>query len=233
LPVFDERLNVSYYKKSDLKEFLKPVSRDIHKGNRGGVLVFGGSWNYRGAPLLAALGALRAGAGLVVLAIPDFLVDVAAVVVPEAVFEPLATKNNIIELESVEYCTRQWAGRCGCAVVGPGTGRDKSLEQITKWFWSDWQKPLLLDADALYFFSLLKHKLSKRDNVILTPHSGEAAAILGVTAKEVNAARILAAQQLTEKAGVAVLKGMNSVVAKAGESRIINEGSPSLAVPGS
>lgn len=233
MPLLDEKLNATYYMAEDLKELFRPLPRDIHKGDRGGVLIIGGSWGYRGAPLLAALGALRSGTGLVVLAIPDFMVGTAAVVVPEAVFAPLATKNNLIEVDSVRCCVEEWSGRCGSAVFGPGVGRIGTVGQVMEWLWLSWQKPLLLDADALYFYSLIKQKLPIRGDVVITPHCGEAAAILKTTAKEVAEARLDAAQNLAAAGCIAVLKGMNSIVAKAGEKRIINEGSPSLAVPGS
>lgn len=229
----DNAINVSYYKRDKLDELLKPVPRDIHKGDRGGVLVVGGSWNYRGAPTLAALGALRAGAGFVVLAVPDFIADTASALLPEAVFVPLRTTNNIIEKDSLELCIAEWGKRCDSAVFGPGLGRDTSVGLLTEWFGNKWNKPLLLDADALYFYAMYYHKLPKLENIVITPHSGEAAVILGVTAATVNEAREVYAQHLAKKAGTVVLKGMNTVVAKTGENRIINEGSPSLAVPGS
>lgn len=233
MSTFNKKSNITYYRKSDLMRLIKPIPRDIHKGVRGGVLICGGSWNYRGAPILAALGALRAGAGLVVLAVPDFMAGAASIIVPEAIFVPLSTMNNVVEKISVECCVAQWAAKCDSAVFGPGTGRDKSLGPITEWFWNNWRKPLLLDADALHFFSLLDEKLPQRDDVVITPHSGEAAVILGLSAEEINSDRTVYAQRLTQKAGVAVLKGMDTVVAKSDELRIIKEGSPSLAVPGS
>lgn len=233
MPTFDKQLNVSYYYKNDIRKLLKPLSRDIHKGSRGGIFIFGGSWIYRGAPILAALGALRAGAGLAVLAIPDFMVETASTIVPEAIFMPLCTRNNVIEPDSAKYCIAEWTERCDCAVFGSGIGRNKSLEPLTDWFWHNWSKPLLLDADALYFYSLLKAKLPKRDDVIITPHSGEAATILGSTIADVNADRMASTEKLTEKAGTALLKGMDSVVVGAIGRAIVKEGSPSLAIPGS
>lgn len=232
-PFYDEKMNVSYYYSDNLPALLRPVPRDTHKGEKGGVLIVGGSQSYRGAPVLAALGALRAGAGYVVLAIPDFMVDAAAVSVPEAVFAPLATEDGAIKEASVREVLRQWDKKCGSVVFGPGTGRDESLRSVTGLIWNEWEKPLLLDADALFFFSSLRHGLRSRDNAVITPHSGEAGTILGLTAEEVNSQRLMSAQKLTDKAGVAVLKGMDTVVARNGENRIIKEGSPALSVPGS
>lgn len=233
MPIYDEKLNISYYEKNDLVEFLKPVPRAIHKGERGKVLIFGGSWNYRGAPILAALGALRAGAGSVVLAIPDFMTETASAVLPEAIFAPLSTLNNVIEAESVKCSLAQWREQCDSVIFGPGIGRDRSLEPITAWFLNNCGKPLLLDADALYFFSSIKNCQGGRNDVVITPHSGEAGTILGITPGEVNARRLDSAQKLTDKAGVVVLKGMDTIVARPGEKRIIKEGTPTLAVPGS
>lgn len=232
-PYYDEKADVTYYGSDNLPALVSPVPRDTHKGEKGGVLIFGGSESYRGAPVLAALGALRAGAGYVVLAVPDFMVDAAAVSVPEAVFAPLATSGGVIGEASVRRVLRQWENKCGCAVFGPGIGRDESLRAVTGLIWDEWGSPLLLDADALFFFATLRHSLRGRDDAVITPHSGEAGAILGITAGEVNSSRLTSAQKLTDKAGVAVLKGMGTIVATKDEKRIIKEGSPALAVPGS
>lgn len=232
-PYYDKKTNVSYYESENLATLLKPLPRDTHKGEKGGVLILGGSDSYRGAPVLAALGALRAGAGYVVLAVPDFMADAASVSVPEAVFAPLATSGGVIAEASVRRVLRQWENKCGCAVFGPGIGRDASLRGVTGLVWNEWNKPLLLDADALFFFASLKCELRARDNAVITPHSGEAGTILGLTAEEVNSSRLVSAQKLTDKAGVAVLKGMGTIVASKDEKRIIKEGSPALAVPGS
>lgn len=233
MPVYNKELNAAYYYANDLSALLMPVPRDIHKGQKGGVLILGGSWNYRGAPVLAALGALRAGAGFVVLAVPDFIADAGSVAVPEAVFAPLPTAGGVIHEDGVRLALDQWGGRCASVVFGTGIGRERSLEPITEMIWNDWNKPLLLDADALFFFSRLKDRLRRRDDAVITPHSGEAGSILGIPPGEVNSRRLVSAQRLTEKAGIAVLKGMDTVVACGGESRIIKEGSPALAVPGS
>lgn len=219
--------------RSNIRDFIKPPARSIHKGDRGGVLVVGGSWNYRGAPMLAALGALRAGAGFVVLAIPDFMVDAASVFIPEAVFLPLRTANDEIRPEYIADAIAPWAASCESAVFGPGMGRGAGVRELTKYFWTNWNKPLLLDADALYFFAQTQGELPPRANAAITPHSGEAARILGMDAAQVNADRIGAAKRLAEKAGTALLKGQHTVVACGGNCRIINEGSPALAVPGS
>ena len=231
--VLKDAFGISCFEREDIKTLIPPLARDVHKGSRGGALIFGGSSNYRGAPLLAAMGALRSGAGLAVLAIPDFMVDSASVILPEAIFVPLNTLNDNVSPEFVEDAVSPWMGKCRAAVLGPGAGRDSTQKTILRWFWSHWKAPLLIDADALHFFAEMQEELPHRDNVVITPHSGEAAAILNMTPGDVEADRQTAVKALTKTAGIAVLKGMNTLIATPYETRMIMEGSPALSVPGS
>lgn len=222
------------YYRNDLKGMLPEIDRGIHKGDRGGVLVVGGSSNYRGAPLLAALGALRAGAGLVVLAVPDFMADSASLLLPEAIFAPLTTTAaGEIAAEHVEDAISPWVNRCGAAVFGPGIGRHSGNGELLRLFWDKWKAPLLLDADALFFYAQMKNSLKHRDNAVITPHVGEASRILGVAAREINDAREVSCRMLSSVAEVAVLKGQRTLISSHSLTRMVCEGSPALAVPGS
>ena len=126
----------------------------------------------------------------------------------------------------------EWMPRCGAAAIGPGMGRGEEAGELFSWFWNNWRAPLLIDADMLYFFARNLDELKERDNVLLTPHGGEAARILGVSAAEVGASREKSARALTRKAGQALLKGRNTLIASSsGELRMIAAGSPALAVP--
>lgn len=232
--VLSDKNSILSFGSEDISKLLPPIPRNTHKGKKGGLLVVGGSVNYRGAPLLAALGALRSGAGLVVLAVPDFMVDSASIFLPEAVFVPLKTKGDRISPESLAEAIMPWKDRCGAAVLGPGLGRNENSEFITDWFWNKWEKPLLVDGDALHFLSLETYKPAFKANAVITPHVGEAASLLGSTPENINKDRIGAAVSMSETAGTVLLKGMDTVVYSKGKSiTIIKEGSPSLAVPGS
>lgn len=232
--VLDGKEFILSFSKMDIPKFLPPIPRETHKGKKGGLLVVGGSDNYRGAPLLAGLGALRSGAGLVVLAIPDFMVDSTSTFLPEAIFVPLRTKGDRISPESLTEAILPWENRCNAAVVGPGLGRDMNSELITDWFWKKWEKPLLVDGDALHFLSLKGKNPHFRSNAVLTPHSGEAAGLLGLTSDDINMDRSGAAISMSQMAGTILLKGMDTLVYSKGEKiTIIKGGSPSLAVPGS
>ncbi|MBQ0055184.1 MAG: NAD(P)H-hydrate dehydratase [Synergistaceae bacterium] len=224
-------MNAEEYGKEKLRGMLPEIPSDIHKGNRGGVLVCGGSLCYRGAPLLAALGALRAGAGYVVLAVPDFMAESASVFLPEAIIAPVKTLNGSLSADSLARTVKLWEKRCAAAVFGPGTGRDERLRKTLEKFMSIWSKPLLLDADALWFLS--ETRPSARDNLAVSPHAGEAAHLLSETPEAVQADRQAAAEKLSQKYGAALLKGKGTLVACGSEMRVINAGSPALAVPGS
>ena len=225
---------LSLYCEEDIKNMLPPLSRSIHKTERGSLLICAGSAAYRGAPLLAALGALRAGAGLVYLAVPEFMASEISAALPEAVILPLPARGGAVAAEEAEALIAEWMPRCGAAAIGPGVGRGEEAGALFSWFWNNWRAPLLIDADMLYFFARDLGKLEERADVLLTPHGGEAARILGVSAAEVGASREKSARALTKKAGYALLKGRNTLIASSsGELRMIAAGSPALAVPGS
>ncbi len=221
---------VTEYGKDRLHALLPSLADDIHKGNRGGVFVCGGSFNYRGAPMLAALGALRAGAGYVVLAIPDFMADSAASFLPEAIIAPVKSLNGVLSAESLFRAVNQWEKRCSAAIFGPGISRENRLGKTLERFAALWHKPLILDADALWF---LPDYSLRGCNIAVTPHAGEAAHILDLSADEVQADRQRAVLMLAAKYGTALLKGKNTLVASGGDIRKIMAGSAALAIPGS
>lgn len=231
--VLPQRDFIEGYDKSDALSLLPHISRDIHKGDRGGVLICGGSMNYRGAPILSALGALRSGAGLIVLAIPDFMVQMGSVLVPEAIVLPLKTDNGRVSASDAISAITAWTPRCGSVVFGPGCGRDDSLRDILLFLWNDNSLPLLVDADGLFHLSQMRDELRTRDNTIITPHVGEAARLLGASAQSVAADRVTAVRSLAECSDAALLKGMGTLIASGARLGEILDGSPSLAVPGS
>ena len=219
--------------KESLHAMLPQIHRSIHKSERGNLLIYAGSWNYRGAPLLTARGALRAGAGLVFLAVPDFIAPYAAAELPEAIVLPLATRNGEVESAAAAAVISEQLPKCAAAAAGPGCGRSKGAGELFLWLWKNCRLPLLLDADMLWFFARHLTELAPRADVLLTPHSAEAGRILGLTPAEVDAKRAECALALTGKTGQALLKGRNTLIAAGGALRMIDAGSPALAIPGS
>jgi hydroxyethylthiazole kinase-like uncharacterized protein yjeF len=205
---------------ADFVDIARPRPRDTHKGSFGNVLVTGGGPGMVGAPLLAARAALRLGAGRVYvdcIGAPELRLDP---VQPELMFRPYGS------LEAIE-----------CAVVGCGLGTDASARAALAWAVGR-PHALVIDADGLNLIATdasLRQSLQQRQRVsVLTPHPLEAARLLGISALEVQADRILAARRLAEECrALVVLKGAGSVIAAPDGRAVINPtGSPALATAG-
>lgn len=200
-------------------------NKTSHKGANGTLLVVAGSWRYPGAATLAAMGAVRAGCGLVVVAaIPSVCAAVAAHV-PEAVYLPLP------DIDGAELILAE-LDRFDAAVFGPGATTESDALELFRDVWRQWTKPCVLDADALN--ALAKGVPPPSAPLALTPHPGEAARLLGWTAKEVNRKRFQAATELAGKYQADVLlKGAATVVASNGDPLKVNTtGNPGMAAAG-
>lgn len=167
-----------------------------HKGSAGKVLIVGGSEGMAGAPVLSALGSLRAGAGLVHVAMPGALEPAARALWPEALVAPVGSGARWQEEDGPLLVDMIGRIRPGCIVMGPGMGRDAAVGEVLRSVLSMQGKPpVLLDADALYFLRLPESDASDegfssfRDTrpplvsllgarAILTPHPGEMARML-------------------------------------------------------
>jgi hydroxyethylthiazole kinase-like uncharacterized protein yjeF len=194
--------------------------RDAHKGTCGTVLVVAGSEGMLGAAILAARGALRSGAGLVRVALPDALRSACAVAVPAA-----TTIDRDRELgRALEDAD---AVVCGPG-LGPGVRRlvDAVLARPS-------DTPIVLDADGLNAVAPLEGPLP--GPVVLTPHPGEAARLLGVPgAATIQADREAAAMALVARSdGVVVLKGAGTVVGDSHRRFVNPSGNPGMATGGS
>ena len=189
-----------------------------HKNSRGRVLLWVGSEEYPGAAELAVNGAMRGGAGMVRVA------SVAQLRLPSAA---------IVRRLSGGETPKAWFPMSGVLVCGCGWGSCGTAENLS----AAWRFPgtVLLDADALNTLACHPEILQPRENLILTPHPGEAARLAQTFNVDIALNRKDFALALAEKAGaVVVLKGRDSVVAAPdGRCRIIAAGSPALAVAGS
>ena len=145
-----------------------------HKYSAGKVFIIAGSQGFTGAALLASKGALRSGAGLVRLAIPESLGPIAESISMETVVDYVAeTGEHGIALAAITDLQRgcEWAD---CVVIGPVLGRDPETLQIVKAIVEGTTKPLVIDADALFAVSQDPGMLLKRPTAtIITPHAGE------------------------------------------------------------
>lgn len=200
---------------------------DANKRSVGTVTVVGGSAAYPHAPVISASGARAAGAGLVQLVVPQASHFAAAVLVPEATFTDLSPT-----------CVPP---RADVTVVGMGLGVSLDTDLLLSRLLSGSTEKFVVDADALNV--LARWYASKRSkkapfagrDVVLTPHEGEAARLLGSTPDKVRAARSDAAHEIAARYGATVvLKGCRTLVVSADGTRAYENatGNPFMALGG-
>lgn len=215
-----------------------PRPRASHKGDFGHLLVIGGARGFGGAPALAALGALRAGAGLVSVVLPAETLPAIAALAPEAMAHPLPAPDGLLDLSVL----RAWRGDLtdfDAIVAGPGLTAGPGTLALVEHLLAQPVRRLLLDADALNVLAGWAVSGSGRPPAlagrgILTPHPGEAARLLGTTAAAVQADRAGALRRLVAATGaVVVLKGAGTLIGAPGEGpQLCLAGNPGMATGG-
>jgi ADP-dependent NAD(P)H-hydrate dehydratase / NAD(P)H-hydrate epimerase len=215
-----------------------------NKGRLGHVLLVGGAFGKAGAPSMASLAALRAGAGLVTAAVPREILPIVAAVAPELMLTPLATEGSGgLEMEALDEASLATLLK-GISVVGigPGLGQEGSTPEWVRTFVQRVTLPMVIDADALNALagrmSLLKNAVDaagRPRTIVLTPHPGEMARLAEMSVKEVEADRVgLARRFATENGVTLVLKGWRTLVAHPdGRVAVNTTGNPSMAKGGS
>jgi hydroxyethylthiazole kinase-like uncharacterized protein yjeF len=222
-------IRVAVLEASDLAGTLRRPQPLDHKNRRGHVLVVAGSPGKRGAARLTAWAALRAGAGLCTLAS-----DGREIAAPD----PVMTAT--LDAEAPDAVDRLAALAAGKAVVaiGPGMAPGAGGRALVRAALERVEAPLVLDADALNHLAGEAARIAAaRAPVVITPHPGEAARLLGSSAGEVEKDRVAAARALAELTrAVVVLKGAGTLVCDgaAGDGFVtINPtGGPALATAG-
>ena len=208
---------------------------DGHKGSFGHVLIVAGSEGKTGAAALSAEGAARAGAGLVTIACPESTNAVLEVKCTEAMTAPVAETAAHGFASGAEKPILDLALGRDAVAAGPGIGRGDETLALMRRLAKKVERPLVLDADGLLAFVEAAALLQARTSpTILTPHPGEAAALLACSAAEINRDRLAAARTLAEETGaVVVLKGAATVTAEPGGRCAVNaSGGPILATGG-
>jgi NAD(P)H-hydrate epimerase len=216
--------------KEEQRSFSVPaLAADAHKGDAGCVLAICGSKHMPGAAVLVARAAQRAGAGLVTIADLDLvLANVLPVAAPEAVFLAL---DKLADLPFVLATRNDHALVAGC-----GLGRTRTCEQVVAMLLASASPaPLVLDADALNVLGANPERLREhRGPLVITPHPGEARALLGREIPHDAAGREAAARELAERSGAIVcLKGQSTVVTDGAQVYVNDTGNPGMATAGS
>ena len=207
---------------------------DSHKGDYGRALIVGGSRGMSGAVALAGMAALRAGAGLVTLGLPEECLATIAALEPSYMTLPLRQdRAGRISQESHEIL-RERAGYYTCLGVGPGLGRSNQLTELVEWMYDTLPQPLVVDADGLN--ALAAAQVVKADPAgprIVTPHPGEFRRLVGRDDAAAGDMQALAVQWAADHRAVLVLKGASTLVTD-GTQLVRNQtGNPGMATGGS
>jgi ADP-dependent NAD(P)H-hydrate dehydratase / NAD(P)H-hydrate epimerase len=225
---------VALLTREQIRALITARAPDVHKGDFGRVLVVGGSQGKSGAAILAGLGALKSGAGLVTVAAPASLLHVIASHAPEYMTEALEeTAEGTVDVSAAE---RVLGLSADVIALGPGLGRGESVTAFVRDLLERTETPLVLDADALNAFAEEPGALVGREgrDVIITPHPGEMARLMGCTVDDVQADRPGIARDFAASHRVyVVLKGYRTLIATPDGKLFVNPtGSPGMATGG-
>jgi len=205
--------HVELLTRSSMLDLVRPRAPDSHKGDYGHVLVVAGSTGKTGAAYLAATAALRSGAGLVTLATPAGCLPILAGMAPEYMTYPMSETADGLVLASVEELLDLARD---AIVVGPGLGQATATQRFVTTLVDQSAVPLVVDADGLNAFGRAAGGLMGREgrDVIITPHPGEMARLVGLSTNDVQANRLAVARDLATSHHVyVVLKGHRTVIA--------------------
>ncbi|MBU1105814.1 MAG: NAD(P)H-hydrate dehydratase [Candidatus Riflebacteria bacterium] len=200
---------------SELASTLIPQRDDsMHKGDSGLALILAGSYEYPGAGIIASYGALRSGAGIVQLYLPDCLLgNLSCQVLPEVIVNYLPSQEGGFAIDT--GLAVKLTEHSACLLVGPGWGRSNSRAESLNHVLQHWNGLAVIDADALNLISdhdLLKNAAGK---LIITPHIGEMARLTGKSVEEIKTNLIETAREFaTKNKIIVVLKSAVTVIAE-------------------
>jgi ADP-dependent NAD(P)H-hydrate dehydratase / NAD(P)H-hydrate epimerase len=225
LPLLDEVEGpyIELLTRERMRELVPVRASDSHKGDFGRVLVVAGSLGRSGAAHLAAIGALRSGAGLVTIATPKSCLPIVAAMAPEYMTEGLEeTTSGTVDYAALD---RVLEFKADVIAVGPGLGQSPGTAAFVHGLLERAGVPLVLDADALNAFSGDPDRLIGRDgvDVVITPHPGEMARLLNTSVEAVQHDRLRHATEFAARHRVhVVLKGHRTIIAGPDNRAFIN-----------
>jgi len=213
---------------------MRPRPDDSHKGTYGHTLVIAGSTGKSGAAILASEAAIQTGSGLVTLAVPESIHNVAEQKTSEAMTEPLKENGGCFGKTAIEKAVEIMRGK-NSLVIGPGISACDETSAFFRKVIARCDIPKVIDADGLNILAKNPDIFEKiGDGAILTPHPAEMARLCGKTTGEIQADRIGAARELSSQMECfVVLKGARTVtVSPRGGAYINPTGNPAMASGG-
>jgi len=222
--------------REDVGKLLEKRDNFSNKGTYGYITLLGGCTEYAGAPKLANMSAcaMRAGAGVVKLAVPRSLVSSVSPYLLESTLYPLSENEGAVKFDENEI---QGAMKGIKALgVGMGLGQRGDNAKIIEYVLKNYAIPVLIDADGLNTLSKMDLTVIKesRCSVILTPHPKELERLSGVDIKDILESPVSVACDYAKKSGaVVLLKGPSTVITDGERVLISNTGCPGMATAGS
>ncbi len=208
---------------------------DMHKGDAGRLLIVAGSAGMTGAAALAGLAAVRSGAGLVTLAIPESLNDILEVKCTEVMTLPVPETGQRSLAPEAAAQILAFAENCDAVALGPGLSQVAATQELARELIGRISQPLVVDADGLNACADAIEVLKDRSApTVITPHPGELSRLVDLSVTDIQADRVGAARQAAGDLGcVVVLKGAATVTAAPdGEVWVNPTGNPGMASGG-
>ncbi|MDY0088243.1 MAG: NAD(P)H-hydrate dehydratase [Coriobacteriia bacterium] len=219
--------------RADYRSLLPRPSPESHKNTRGRVLVVAGSQAFPGAATLAASGAQRAGAGYVVVAVPEPVVPILQAKLTSAIIIGLPEDESGAFGEGAVGRALDLAGSFDAVVLGPGMTSSPGAVAVARSVVASSGRALVVDADGLNALvgdaGLLRARSSP---TVITPHPGELARLCDSTPAAVQSDRLSYGRELTGPHLTCVLKGARTVVSDADRQVVTRVGGPELATAG-
>ena len=210
--------------------YLPDRKPESHKGDYGKLLLLCGSRGFTGAAYLAAMGALRSGAGLVYLAVPESIYAIEAVKLNEAIVLPLPDEGGGLSPAAVSEILALLP-KMDAVLIGCGLGQGEGALRAVRTVLENFSGPVVVDADGINL--LAKHMDILRERhapTILTPHAGEFSRLGGDSTGD----RVAEATKFARESGcILLLKGHETVITDGKETYVNQTGNPGMAVGGS
>ena len=237
----EEPSPVSIIEKPDIKDIFKARDKDANKGDFGYIALIGGSKEYSGASKLAnmAAAAMRAGSGVVKLAVPDSIAFAVMPYILESTLYPMPDNDGhiVFDKESLDKCI---AGTKSVA-VGMGIGRSDEVKKTIEYLLRNYQGVLIIDADGLNMLAELCSDETKKSllidskaKIVLTPHLKEFSRLTGLTIEDIKVSPEKYAKEFASRNKcILLLKGSTTVVTDGDKVYLVKRGCPGMATAGS
>ncbi|MCK4353376.1 NAD(P)H-hydrate dehydratase [candidate division WOR-3 bacterium] len=212
-PKLWENINLELLEAPELINLLPERPGNSHKGTFGKVFIVAGSRGMTGAAALTSLSALKIGAGLVRLGIPESLNPILEQKVTEVITVPLAeTKDGTLSVNALNKIIKE-IKEATVVAIGPGLSTHVETKMLVQKLVPEISVPLVIDADGINNLTLETFKKIKAP-LIITPHPGELSKLIGLTVSDIQHKRIDIAFQFAKKLGVTfILKGAPTIIA--------------------